>query len=101
MKREGRKWKTGFCKQCGEPFKKKPADKEFCKDRWRYRFNARKRVVLVESQMMTVGQAACSMGKSYEQVRGMIRRGEVRARRFFGRILVYRADVDAKGRHLT
>lgn len=96
MKQEERKWKTAFCKQCGEPFKKKPADKEFCKDRCRYRFNARKRTVLVESQMMTVGEAATNMGKSYEQVRSMIRRGEIRARRFFGRILVYRADVEVR-----
>ncbi|MEW6210625.1 MAG: hypothetical protein AB1631_19835 [Acidobacteriota bacterium] len=46
--------------------------------------------------MMTVSQGAISMGKSYEQVRTMIRRGEIRSRRFFGRILVYRADVEAR-----
>ncbi|MEW6212534.1 MAG: helix-turn-helix domain-containing protein [Acidobacteriota bacterium] len=93
MKRE---FKYDHCKNCGGSYLRKPKSRLFCKPACRHQHNNRKRVNLIESQMMTVGQAATISGKTYEQVRGMIRRGEIRARRFFGRILIYRADVEAR-----
>ncbi len=95
-RRKGTEFERGFCENCGGPYIRKPRNKRFCKATCRYRRASQKRIGLTEDQMMTVGQAAISLGKTYEQVRRMIRRDEIRARRFFGRILVHTADVEGR-----
>lgn len=99
---ERRVYDVGDCKQCGRPFRKKPARKEFCsrfcKDR--YHNGARGRVTAqtaqewIEDHWVTIRQAADMGVATASQIRAMVRRRKLEARRMFGRVLLRRSDVE-------
>jgi hypothetical protein len=97
-----RTYNTGYCKQCGGPFTKKPASKEFCRRlcKDQYHNNTRGRVTIeaalewIEQHLVTIRQAA-EMGLATDaKIRAMVRKQALKPRRLFGRILLRRADIE-------
>lgn len=56
------------------------------------RQRASKTVVL--DRLITVREAAELLGRPAHSIRALVRRGQLRAERLFGRVLIYRAEID-------
>jgi hypothetical protein len=97
-----RTYNTGYCKQCGGPFTKKPASKKFCrrlcKDRFhnevRGRVTAQAVQVWIEDHLMTIRQAAEMGIATKSQIRAMVRNQTLQTMRIFGRVLLRRSDIN-------
>jgi len=97
-----RDYGTGYCKQCGRVFTKKPARKEFCKRlcKDQYHNNTRGRVTVevalewIEQHMVTIRQAVEMRVATDAKIRAMVRKQALKPRRIFGRILFRRTDIE-------
>lgn len=94
------------CKECGASFLKKPAAKRFCKRLCKDRHGNRTRgrvtfdtaLVTIEQHLMTVADAVKVSGVAETTLRRMIKQGRPRSKRLFGRVLVYRSQIEAMRR---
>jgi hypothetical protein len=90
----------GECKYCGGPFVRKPAQKQFCKPRCRYRYHNTGRGRVTEASalkwigdhLLTIRQAANLTNSEEAQIRSLTRSGRLNPIRLFGRVLVRRRD---------
>lgn len=99
-----REYEMGVCQnpQCGEAMKLKPPGRKFCKSRCRFAAFNRQRprgtfdsaIITIDQHLMTVPDAVKVSGLSETSIRRMIKANRLRSKRMFGRVLVYRSQIE-------
>lgn len=81
--------------------KLKPTSRRFCKKQCRNRHNNHKlpratydkAILIIEQHLMTVPEAIKASGLSETTVRRKVKAGKLRSKHLFGRVLVYRSEM--------
>jgi hypothetical protein len=84
------------CEHCGGRFLRKREWGKFCSDRCRAASHQLEQALrLISSHLIGVAEAARLGAVSASTIRRRVERGQLRARRCAGRLLIYRRDVSA------
>jgi hypothetical protein len=106
---EKKEYRLGKCEECGGPMKLKPADRKFCKARCRYAHSNRTRGRVTgdsaqtwfDDHLMTVPDAVRASGLSETTIRRMVKANRLHSKRMYGRVLLYRSQVEVIRRSAT